>query len=86
MTGSKCVCAYDPDVPPWRYGVALLSGGAVNMLLGIGAMAVYVPFGGAFFLSFGVMNGLHGLANLLIPVSADRVLLRQIKEEREKTE
>ena len=82
-----CTCAYDPDIPVWRYGIALLSGGLCTLLLCIGAMtAVYFTSGGikAFLLCFGGICGVNAGWNLLLPMSADRILLRQIKDEREK--
>lgn len=83
-----CTCTYQPEKPFWHYVVALLSGGLLCAGFSIGAiLSSYFTFGGAkaFLLCFGIMGALNALVNLLLPFSADRRLIKQIKKERENT-
>ena len=83
---ASCTCAYDPQVPYWRYCVALLSGGALGCLSGGVAILTALQTTGAiaaFLLCFGPVSILNGAVNLLLPFASDRVLLRQIRNERE---
>ena len=80
---ASCTCAYNPDIPFWRYAIALLAGGATTLLLG--AICVFlspVTHDGlaSFFQCLGLMSIANGLYNLLLPFSADRTLLRHIKK------
>lgn len=88
LFSASCTCAYFPCVPFWRYRVALLSGSVSGLFLASGSIAASFLFEGtarAFFLCFGIVAMLNALVNLL-PFSADIVLLKRIKQEREKTE
>lgn len=85
---ASCVCAYKPDVPYWRYRLALLSGGLTMLVISMGCFAAFFfAVGGfaSFLLCFGILSAANGLFNLLLPFSADRVLLKKIKQEREHT-
>jgi hypothetical protein len=87
LFSGSCTCAYDPSLPLRRYSLALLSGGITTLLLGAAALACAAVSGGSlasFLLCFGVVAVLGGIYNLL-PFSADRKLLRQIKQESEHT-
>lgn len=80
-----CTCAYDAQIPLWRYEIALLSGSLFCLLLCAGAaIGCLLCAGGlrVFFLCFSIACGLNALCNLL-PFSKDRSLLKQIKKERE---
>ena len=82
-----CTCAYDPDKSIGHYTVALLSGGLLVLAMGVGAIIAGHFCGGSarsFLICFGGVCGMDAGWNLL-PVSADRILLRKIKEERENT-
>ena len=82
---ASCTCAYDPSVPYWRYQIALLSGSGVCFLLCAASFIACCYVSGtlrAFLLCLGIASGLNWLSNLL-PLSADRRLLKQIKQERE---
>ena len=82
---ASCTCAYLETISYGRYRIALLSGGFMCLILA----AIALPFGHpaqgglqAFLLLFGTACAINGLLTLL-PFSADRALLRQIKKERE---
>lgn len=82
LLSAACACAYDPQVPFWRYRIALLSGGLLCLLLSAGAItgcffAAERP--ASFLLCFGAACGLNGLINLL-PFSADRRLLKKLRQ------
>ena len=86
---ASCTCTYDPQIPVWRYRLALLSGGFLGVLVGLGGLWLSFALAGsgaAFFQCFGVVSILNGAVNLLLPASPDRALIRQIKEGREKSE
>lgn len=85
---ASCTCTYQPHIPFWKYAVALVSGGLLCLLSGGAAVVVACLTGGAlmaFCLCFGAVCGINACYNLLLPFSADRVLIRQIKHEKEKT-
>ena len=85
---ASCTCAYDPQIPLWRYDLALLSGGILGVLLAIGAgfLSFAATAGvGAFLEHFALVSLLHGVINLLLPFSADRVLMRQLREAKKET-
>ena len=85
---ASCTCAYSAQVSLNRYRLALLSGGAVGLLMALGTILAGCCLAGpakAFLLCFGIVSGLNGGVNLLVPLSPDRVLITQIKEEREKS-
>ena len=87
LFSGSCTCAYDPSLPLRRYSLALVSGGITTLLLGAAALACAAVSGGSlasFLLCFGIVAVLGGIYNLL-PFSADRKLLRQIKQESEHT-
>ena len=87
LFSGSCTCAYDPSLPLRRYSLALVSGGITTLLLGAAALVGAAVSGGSlasFLLCFGVVAVLGGIYNLL-PFSADRKLLRQIKQESEHT-
>jgi hypothetical protein len=80
---ASCTCAYDSRIPLRRYDLALLSGGIAGILLGIGAGSLsFAATGGAaaFLEHLALVNLVHGAVNLLLPFSADRVLMRQLRE------
>lgn len=83
-----CTCAYDAKKGFWQYVIALLSGGLCCLIVSVGAIvtANYL-FGGlqVFFMHLGIACALNAVINLLLPFSADRRLLKQIKQERENT-
>ena len=84
---ASCTCAYDPQTPYGHYVIALLSGGAAGLLLAaVAALLCRVTSGWlqAFCLCFAIISCLDGLFNLVMPFSADRRLLKQIKQERQK--
>jgi hypothetical protein len=63
----------------------LLSGGFICLFLSILAFLGYCLLGVAWFLGFGIVCAGNALFNLLFPYSADRLLLKTIKKERENT-
>jgi len=86
---ASCTCTYDPATPAWRYTLALLGGGIFGVLIGIATALSALFFEGspaAFLLCFGFVNLLNGAANLLLPFSPDRALIKQIRNGREKTQ
>ena len=83
---ASCVCAYDPEIATWRYDLALLSGSILCGILGGAALGLAFAASGsgaAFLQCFGVVSFGNALLNLL-PFSADRILMREIRKEREK--
>ena len=83
---ASCTCRYDPAVPFWRYLWALLAGGILCLAASAAVFVASLFAKGsllAFLLCLGTVCALNALANLLIPFSADRVLIGQIKRERE---
>jgi hypothetical protein len=84
---ASCTCAYDSAVPAWRYMLALLGGGIFGILIGLAAVLLALSAKGsaaAFLLCFGFVNLLNSAANLLLPFSPDRALIKQIRNGREK--
>lgn len=82
---ASCTCVYSPQVPLWRYAAALFSGALLGGAAGVGAVFLSLAAQGgsaAFLQCFGAVSILNAAVNLL-PFSADQLLLRQIKNERE---
>jgi hypothetical protein len=80
LFSAGCTCAYDPALPLWRYTLALLSGGLTTLLA---AIVAFCFASGPVLLCFASLCAANALFNLLNPFSADRVLLKQIQQERE---
>ena len=83
---ASCTCAYAPETAIWRYDLALLCGGLLGCVTGIGALLAAMACGGslaAFLQCFGAVSIINGIYNLL-PFSADRRLMKEIRKEREK--
>lgn len=82
---AECACKYDARLSPWRYRVALLSGGLSCAIACPLLVACSLPLqnsADSFLLSLGLAMGLNAVGTLLHPRSADRLLLKNFLEER----
>ena len=89
LFAASCTCAHRTTVPLWRYRIALLSGGGLTLALSAAFWVIFAFSGGwlaAFSLCFGSLCLLNAVVNLLLPFSADRILLKRIKIERENSQ
>lgn len=83
---SCCTCAWSSRVPVWRYSLGLLSGGLSTLLLAVlaGVPALYAAGSlQAFLWTLSAVAMVDALANLLIPGSPDRKLIRQLRQNQE---
>lgn len=83
---SGCTFAYSPQGPTRRYILALLGGAISTLLLAVlaGIPALYTAGSlQAFLWTLSAVAAVDGLANLLIPISPDRKMIRQIRHNQE---
>ena len=83
LFAGSCTCAYSPEIPLWRYDLALLSGGFLGVIFGAAALWLSFLTGAglqAFFQCFSLVNLLHAAVNLLLPISADRKMMLQLRK------
>lgn len=79
---SGCSFAYSPEGPIRRYILVLCSGGFATLLLAVLTGSLALCTTGSFHSFLGTLaavSALDALGNLLIPLSPDRKLIRQIR-------